>query len=165
MTEIHNKLTPESSLELLFDSNLIPNSIKNDLIKLNLTIRPLSLTDYTRNHTELLRNLTKSPKISSFEWEKQFNLMKFNNKNTYFLIVIINNLNDLIIGCGTLFLELKFIRGLSLVGHIEDICVDKLQQGLGLGKILLNCLIKISESLGTYKCILDCSKENEGKLN
>jgi GNAT superfamily N-acetyltransferase len=64
------------------------------------------------------------------------------------------------IAVGTIFMERKFIHGLCLYGHIEDIAVSKEVQGKGLGKKLILSLLALSESLGAYKTILDCSKDN-----
>lgn len=48
-------------------------------------------------------------------------------------------------------MEKKFIRHLGLVGHIEDIAVDKSVQGKGFGKLIVEVLTALSESLGAYK--------------
>ena len=63
-------------------------------------------------------------------------------------------------GDGTVFIERKFLRGLSSVGHIEDIAVDKSQQGKKLGLRIINALTLISESHSAYKTILNCSDSN-----
>ena len=40
-----------------------------------------------------------------------------------------------IAAAGTLLIELKFLRGGGLVGHIEDIVTDKNYRGKNLGKL------------------------------
>ena len=57
-------------------------------------------------------------------------------------------------------MEKKFLRGLSTVGHIEDIVVDKNQQGKKLGLRIIQALTGISEGLGAYKTILNCNDDN-----
>lgn len=57
-------------------------------------------------------------------------------------------------------MEKKFLRGLGTVGHIEDIVVDKNQQGKKLGLRVIQALTGISEGLGAYKTILNCSDHN-----
>ncbi|KAG8892994.1 hypothetical protein FRC00_011229 [Tulasnella sp. 408] len=57
-------------------------------------------------------------------------------------------------------MERKFIRDLSLVGHIEDISVDKGVQGKRLGFRVVTALAEISENLGAYRTILDCHEDN-----
>jgi len=78
----------------------------------------------------------------------------------YFPIVIVLKETDTIIATGTLFTERKFLRGLGSVGHIEDIAVDKSQQGKKLGLRIIQTLTGISEALGCYKTILNCSDAN-----
>jgi len=52
------------------------------------------------------------------------------------------------------------LRSLGTVGHIEDIAVDKEQQGKKLGLRMIQALTYISESCGSYKTILNCSEDN-----
>ena len=80
--------------------------------------------------------------------------------DTYYAIVIVDRASDKIIGVGSLVVERKFLRGLGKVGHIEDIAVDKQQQGKKVGLRIINGLTYISEATGCYKTILDCSESN-----
>ena len=64
------------------------------------------------------------------------------------------------VGCGSVIVERKFVRGAGLVAHIEDIAVSKSMQGRKLGLRIINTLTAIAEARGCYKVILDCSKEN-----
>lgn len=61
-----------------------------------------------------------------------FNMLK--KLNTY-VIVIEDVLKHHIAAAGTLLIELKFLRGGGLVGHIEDIVTDKSYRGKNLGKM------------------------------
>jgi len=79
---------------------------------------------------------------------------------TYYSIVILDKASDKIVGVGTVFIERKFLRGLGSVGHIEDIAVDKSQQGKKLGLRIIQALTSISENSGCYKTILNCSDAN-----
>jgi len=79
---------------------------------------------------------------------------------TYYSIVILDKKTDSIVGVGTVFIERKFLRGLGSVGHIEDIAVDKKQQGKKLGLRIIQALTHISENCGCYKTILNCSESN-----
>jgi glucosamine-phosphate N-acetyltransferase len=79
---------------------------------------------------------------------------------TYYSIVILDKTSDKIVGVGTVFIERKFLRGLGSVGHIEDIAVDKSQQGKKLGLRIIEALTSISENSGCYKTILNCSDTN-----
>jgi glucosamine-phosphate N-acetyltransferase len=79
---------------------------------------------------------------------------------TYYSLVILDKASDRIVGVGTVFIERKFLRGLGSVGHIEDIAVDKNQQGKKLGLRIIQALIHTSEKSGCYKTILNCSEAN-----
>ena len=80
--------------------------------------------------------------------------------HTYYQIVVVDKASDEIVGVGCVFIEKKFLRGLGSVGHIEDIAVDKKQQGKKIGLRIINALTHISESSGCYKTILNCSDDN-----
>jgi hypothetical protein len=78
----------------------------------------------------------------------------------YYSLVIVDRKSDAVVAVGTVFLERKFLRGLGVVGHIEDIAVDKSQQGKKLGLRVIQALTGISERQGAYKTILNCSTAN-----
>ena len=82
------------------------------------------------------------------------------SNQVYFPLVIVSKADDQVVGTGTVFMEKKFLRGLATVGHIEDIAVDKSQQGKKLGLRIIQALTGISEGLGAYKTILNCSDHN-----
>jgi glucosamine-phosphate N-acetyltransferase len=88
---------------------------------------------------------------------------------------------DRIVGTGSLIVERKFIHELGMVGHIEDIAVEKGQQGMKLGLRIIQALDFVAANVGCYKVcfsflftlcvvvlltalqsILDCSEANEG---
>ena len=48
---------------------------------------------------------------------------------TYKLVVIQDNYNGSIIGCGSLVIEKKFLRDAGTCGHIEDIVVSDKYKG------------------------------------
>jgi len=122
-------------------------------------MRPLASTDHSRGHLSVLTVLTSAPDPGESPYTAQFNLMK-STPNTYYTIVIVNKSTDTIVGVGCVFMERKFLRNLGLVGHIEDIAVDKKVQGAKLGLRIIQALTGISEGRGAYKTILNCSTEN-----
>jgi glucosamine-phosphate N-acetyltransferase len=148
----------------------------------------LSSTDYHRGHIKVLSVLTLAPDPGFTAWVNHFNAIKntasspqpadgslhpkpavgisegIKSSQVYFPIVIVSRANDQIVGTGTVFMEKKFLRGLSTVGHIEDIAVDKSQQGKKLGLRIIQALTGISEGLGAYKTILNCSDHNTREL-
>src|SRR5437588_8338912 len=64
-----------------------------------------------------------------------------------------------VIGSATIFVEPKFIHGGGKVGHIEDVVVNRENQGEGIGQKLINALISYAEKKGCYTTILDCTEE------
>jgi len=159
--------TPDEQLELLFDPALIPESFKKTLPE-DLHIRPLASTDVTRSHFDVLNVLSASPTPSATAYKEHFSIMQKINASTtslslpptYVVIAILTKKDDQIVATGSLVMEKKFLRGLSLVGHIEDIAVDKAVQGKRLGLRVVTALTEISEALGAYKTILNCSNDN-----
>lgn len=124
-----------------------------------MKMRPLASTDYKRGHLSLLTILTSAPDIGELAYTTQFNIMK-STPNTYYTIVIVNKPTDTIVAIGGVFMERKFLRNLGIVGHIEDIAVDKKVQRAKLGLRTIQALTGISEAQGAYKTILNCSTDN-----
>lgn len=122
-------------------------------------IRPLASSDHARGHLSILSVLTVVSDPGEEAWRAQFNALREANK-TYYSIVIVDKPTDRIVAVGTVFIERKFLRGLGSVGHIEDIAVDKNQQGKKLGLRIIQALTGISENSGCYKTILNCSDAN-----
>ncbi|KAG5635150.1 hypothetical protein H0H81_012272 [Sphagnurus paluster] len=174
-----SSFTPDSALDLLFSPDLISDDVKKSLhpdVHVRLMsatpltdqptntfmrpqIRPLASTDYTRGHLNVLSVLTAAPDPGAAAWLSHFNALRAQPR-TYYTLVIVHKRSDQIVGVGTVFLERKFQRGLSLVGHIEDIAVDEKQQGNKLGLRIIQALTYISENSGAYKTILNCSDKN-----
>lgn len=170
--------TPDSSLDLLFDKDLISADVKKQLpedlhvgdwlgsrtVTELLQIRPLASTDYTRGHLDILSVLTTVSDPGEAAWRSQFNAMRPHSSQsgpqTYYALVIVHKPTDKILATGTVFLERKFLRGLGSVGHIEDIAVSKAAQGKKLGLRVIQALTHISELSGCYKTILNCSDDN-----
>jgi GNAT superfamily N-acetyltransferase len=107
----------------------------------------------------VLRALTSVPDVGEAAWEGRFAEMRDAQPRAYYPLVLVEQ--GRIVATGTLFLERKFIRALGAAGHIEDIAVDKSQQGKGLGRVIIAALTAVSEAVGAYKTILDCSEENQ----
>jgi len=150
--------TPDSELDLLFSPDLISEEVKSQLHQ-DVHIRPLASSDYHRGHLAVLEVLTVVTDPGEAAWVAQFNAMR-EAPRTYYQIVIVDKASDRIVGVGCVFIERKFLRGLGSVGHIEDIAVDKKQQGKKLGLRIIHALTHISENSGCYKTILNCSDDN-----
>ena len=115
-----------------------------------MNIRELQKEDYYKNYLQLLSQLTTVGYISYQDFIRQFDQL---NSHIY----VIENDNK-IIASGTILIEYKFIHNNGIVGHIEDIIVDKNFHGLGLGRKLINHLIGVAKKNNCYKVILNCNK-------
>ncbi|KAI5185635.1 glucosamine-phosphate N-acetyltransferase [Nematocida homosporus] len=122
------------------------------------SIRELRREDLTRDYFLLLSELTTAPFPEEALLFERYEFMQ-RHKETYLVLVIVDTANR-IVGSGTLVTEYKFLRNLGSVGHIEDIVVSKQQRGAGLGKKLIFALLKASQEKGAYKTILATSPEN-----
>ncbi|KAG7095231.1 hypothetical protein E1B28_006006 [Marasmius oreades] len=153
-----SSFTPDDGLDLFFSPELIPDQVKKQLPG-DLHIRPLASSDYHRGHLAVLSVLTVVTDPGEDAWVEQFRTMRATS-GTYYPIVIVDKASDKVVGVGCVFMERKFLRGLGIVGHIEDIAVDKGQQGKKLGLRIIQVLTHISEQAGCYKTILNCSDAN-----
>ncbi|KAI6118214.1 acyl-CoA N-acyltransferase [Pisolithus sp. B1] len=147
----------EPALDLMFSQDLISSEVVKQLPP-GLTMRPLASTDYKRGHLSVLSVLSVVNDLGEDAWVAQFRALAL--PKTYYCLVIVDQATDKIVGVGTVFIEYKFLRGFGSVGHIEDIAVDKSQQGKKLGMRIIQALTHISENSGCYKTILNCSDAN-----
>ncbi|PYH45364.1 fumarate hydratase [Aspergillus saccharolyticus JOP 1030-1] len=145
--------------DLLFPTTLISPEVVAALPE-NYTIRPVRRSDYQRGYLDVLRVLTTVGDITEEQWNQRYDWISSRN-DEYYLLVVCDG-TDRIVGTGSLIVERKFIHSLGMVGHIEDIAVDKDQQGKRLGLRLIQALDFVAEKVGCYKTILDCSETNEG---
>ena len=118
--------------------------------------RKLNIDDYSNEYFNLLSQLTEvNPDKITRDMFSNF----IDNLHENHQIIVIERDNR-IVASGTLLIENKLIHGISKVGHIEDIVVDKNFRGLGLGKDLINYLTEISIKEKCYKVILNCKEYN-----
>ncbi|KAG6848678.1 hypothetical protein C0991_000415 [Blastosporella zonata] len=150
--------TPDEALDLLFSPDLISHEVKHAMHP-DLHIRPLASTDYQRGHLQVLSVLTSAPDCGEQAWCAHFEALRAVGQ-VYYTVVVIDKASDQIVGVGTVFLERKFQRGISCVGHIGDIAVDERQKGKKLGMRVIQALTYISENSGAYKTILYFSDKN-----
>ncbi|CAG8365198.1 unnamed protein product [Penicillium salamii] len=143
----------------LFPATLISPEVIAALPQ-DYTIRPLRRSDYNRGYLDVLRVLTTVGEITEEAWNKRYEWITSRNDEYYMLVVCDGE--DRIVGTGSLIVERKFIHSLGMVGHIEDIAVEKNQQGKKLGLRIIQALDHVAAQVGCYKSILDCSEVNEG---
>jgi glucosamine-phosphate N-acetyltransferase len=120
-----------------------------------MNIRLIRESDYEKGYYELLKQLTDASKMSNEEFQERLYAMVSHGIQVYVI-----EYQNRIIGSGSLLIEPKFIHGHSLVGHIEDIIIDKEYRGKGLGRTLIEKLTSVAKSTGCYKVILNCNQNN-----
>ena len=125
-----------------------------------IQVRPLEWPDdYDKGICDVLGQLTvcRTPRNV---FGKIFDEMK-KGGNT-FVVVAHRRTDDSVIGCGTVFIEPKFVHGGKPCAHIEDIVVSANERGSHVGQTIIESLLCISRHSGSYKVILNCSENNVG---
>lgn len=122
-----------------------------------MSIRELHITDYS----EYLRliNIFRETFFTEEQFIEMLKIMKTNS------IIIVLELENRLIGTGTILFENKFIHNISKIAHIEDICIDTEFRGKGYGTLLVNHLIEYSKTNGCYKVTLYCKEHLEKFYN
>ncbi|KAH8176716.1 acetyltransferase (GNAT) family protein [Sarocladium implicatum] len=143
---------------LLFSSDLIGSDVAASFPQ-GYSIRPLQRGDYTRGFLECLNVLSDVGDVSKKQFEERFDWISTHGKGVHFHVVIVHQ--DRVVGTGALIIERKFIHNLGIIGHIEEIAIDKSFQGKGLGLKLLASLSSVAKNVGCYKTILGTSLKTE----
>ena len=118
-------------------------------------IRELKEEDLWNGFLTSLDSLSEASNIDKNKAERVFE--KINTNPDY--IIAVAEIDGKIVGSTTLFIESKFIHNGGLVGHIEDVVVDKNHQGQKIGEKIMKFLLEISKKRGCYKTILDCTDD------
>lgn len=105
-----------------------------------------------------LRTLDSLRQTSSIDKKKAEDIFERINSNPNHIIVVAE-LDGKVVGATTLLIEQKFIHNGGLVGHIEDVVVDKNFQGQKIGAKIMNYLLNVAKEAGCYKTILDCTDD------
>ena len=120
-----------------------------------LTIRKLRKEDLQNGFLTTLDSLKQASDIETKKAEEIFE--KINSTPDYTIAVA--ELGGKVVGSTTLLIEQKFIHNGGLVGHIEDVVVDKNHQGQKIGEKIMKFLLEIANERGCYKTILDCTDD------
>ena len=118
----------------------------------DIVIRQLSEKDLFNGFLESLDSLRIASDLESQKANKILEQIKSNPNH----IIAVAEKDGRVIGSTTLLIEPKFIHKGGLVGHIEDVVVNKKYQKSGVGEKLVNYLLEYAKSKGCYKTILDC---------
>jgi len=116
-----------------------------------LNFRRLEKGDFQKNYLELLKQLTTVGDISQEKYEIAYDKMGAE--------VWVIEFEGKIIASVSLLLEQKIIHECGIVGHLEDVVVDKDYRKYGLGKFIIERIINIAKERGCYKLIGDCKSE------
>jgi len=118
-------------------------------------IRELRKDDLWNGFLTTLDSLRQASDIDRNKAEKIFEKINSNPDH----IIVVAELDGKIVGTTTLLIEPKFIHGGGLVGHIEDVAVDKNFQGQKIGEKIIKYLFEFAKNRGCYKTILDCTDD------
>jgi len=118
-------------------------------------IRELRKDDLMNGFLTTLDSLRQTSDIEQSKAEKMFEEINSNSDH----IIVVAESDGKIVGTATILIELKFIHGGGLVGHIEDVVVDKNSQGQKIGEKIMKYLIEFAKNRGCYKTILDCTDD------
>ncbi|CAG8483214.1 4516_t:CDS:2 [Racocetra fulgida] len=129
------------------DESLISDDIQRELPQ-GYKLRPLAKDDFNKEQLTVIGDVSEENFIGMFL-----------KAGGYYIIIIESDENK-VVAVGTLFVEMKFIRGCGKVGHIEDIVVHDSQRGKNFGKRIIEQLKDIGKKVECYKIILDCSEKN-----
>ncbi|MGY5150442.1 MAG: GNAT family N-acetyltransferase [Candidatus Nitrosopumilus sp. bin_68KS] len=105
-----------------------------------------------------LTSLDSLRRASGIDTDKAIKIFEKINSNPDYIIAVAE-LGGEIVGSTTLLIEQKFIHNGGLVGHIEDVVVNKDFQGQKIGEKIMKYLLEIAKSRGCYKTILDCTDD------
>ena len=105
-----------------------------------------------------LKSLDTLKEASTIDKDKAISIFEKINSNPDHIIAVAE-MEGRVVGSTTLLIESKFIHNGGLVGHIEDVVVDKDYQGQKIGEKIMKFLIKASKDRGCYKTILDCTDD------
>ena len=134
--------------------NLFGNSEKYSKMS-ELQIRELQKEDLFNGFLTSLDSLRQASNIEKNTAQRIFEKINSNPDH----IIAVAEKDEKIVGAATLLLETKFIHEGGIVGHIEDVVVDKEHQGQKIGEKIIKHLLEISKNRGCYKTILDCTDD------
>ena len=118
----------------------------------NIIIKELQKEDLWNGFLTTLDSLRQTSNIEKNTAEKIYDKIEDNPNH----IIVVALIDEKVVGTATLLLEFKFIHNGGIVGHIEDVVVDKNYQGQKIGEKIIRYLLEVAKTKGCYKTILDC---------
>lgn len=113
-------------------------------------IRKIDINDYKDFINLIKTNIT---------FEQFSDFLKFTLSDKHIIIVI--EVENKIIGTGTLIIEPKLTYNISYMGHIENILIHENYRGKGLGKLIVRYLSNYAKEYGCYRIDLTCEERLE----
>ena len=120
-----------------------------------IVIRELKKEDLWNGFLTSLDSLREASNIKKEKAEEIFEKINANEDH----IIAVAEIEGKIVGSTTLLIESKFIHEGGIVGHIEDVVVNKNFQGRKIGEKIVNYLLEYAKNRGCYKTILDCADD------
>ena len=117
-----------------------------------MIIRQIEENDLYNGFLNSLDSLRKASDIEPSKAKSVFEKIRSNPNHVIFVAI----LDAKVVGSTTLLIEPKFIHNGGLVGHIEDVVVNKEFQGQKIGEKLILASLDYAKNAGCYKTILDC---------
>lgn len=118
----------------------------------DVIIRQIEENDLYNGFLNSLDSLRKASDIEPSKAKSVFEKINSNPNHVVFVAI----LEGKVVGSTTLLIEPKFIHNGGLVGHIEDVVVNKEFQGQKIGEKLILASLDYAKNAGCYKTILDC---------
>ena len=118
-------------------------------------IRELRKEDLWNGFLATLDSLRQASNIDKNSADEIFEKINSNPDH----IVAVAELDGKIVGATTLLIEPKFIHNGGLIGHIEDVVIEKNFQGQKIGEKIMKYLLEFARNRGCYKTILDCTDD------
>lgn len=118
------------------------------------SFRKLVETDYEQ-YLKLINEFKKT----MFTKEAFISILDKMNTNNSNIWVI--EIDGELMATGTILYEYKFIHNISILAHIEDICVSEKHRGKNYGKLLVKYLIEEAKNNTCYKVTLYCDEKLE----
>lgn len=124
-----------------------------------MLIRPAAAEDLQGIYRCISQMASYKPAVKSHDLIAQ----RFFDQDWVYAVVAVNEASrsqGQVIGFASISFEMK-IRG-GVIGHVEDVIVDNLWRGTGVGKALISSLQGEGLRRNTYQIFLECSEANVG---
>ena len=118
-------------------------------------IRELRKEDLGNGFLTTLDSLRQTSDIDQNKAEEIFEKINSNPDH----VIVVAELDGKIVGTYNTSDRDKIYSQGGLVGHIEDVVVDKNFQGQKIGEKIMKYLLEFAKNRGCYKTILDCTDD------